>query len=66
MNQRRVFRAGLLKPNAAVVHLDDLRLPVHVCLGLLEAATDQELEDIVVDCTHELNRAHRRTEARAA
>jgi hypothetical protein len=41
---------------AKVVKLEDLRVPIHVALGRLEAASDQELNDLIIDCTHELTR----------
>jgi hypothetical protein len=41
---------------AKVIRVDDLRIPIHFCLGLNEAATQEELRDLITDLTHELDR----------
>lgn len=39
-----------------VVRVDDLRVPIHIALGRFEAASQEELEDLITDLNHELNR----------
>lgn len=39
-----------------VLRLQDLRLPVHITLGHYEAATQEELSELIVDLNHELAR----------
>jgi hypothetical protein len=41
---------------AKAVLVDDLRLPIHVALGRYEAASDQELHELIADLTHERDR----------
>jgi hypothetical protein len=31
-------------------------LPIHICLGHYEAATNEELDDVISDFNHELQR----------
>ena len=38
------------------VLVKDLRLPIHICLGHYEAATNEELDDVISDFNHELQR----------
>jgi len=38
------------------VRLDRLRLPIHFCLGHYEAATQEEILDLITDLTAELER----------
>lgn len=39
-----------------VLRLQDLRLPIHIALGRHEAATEEELNDLITDLTAELTR----------
>lgn len=47
--------AEVLK-QAKVIRVDDLRIPIHFCLGRYEAATQEEINDLICDLTHELER----------
>lgn len=41
---------------AKVIKVDDLRIPIHIALGRLEAASESELDELLADLTHERNR----------
>lgn len=41
---------------AKVVLTHDLRIPIHIALGRYEAATKDELEELITDLGHELAR----------
>lgn len=41
---------------AKALLLQDLRVPIHIALGRFEAASQEELEDLITDLNHELNR----------
>lgn len=41
---------------AKVLRVQDLRVPIHIALGRFEAASQEELEDLITDLNHELNR----------
>lgn len=51
-----VLRSKPTAYTAKAVMVDDLRIPIHIALGRLEAATDQEINDLVADLTHERDR----------
>ena len=65
---QRVFNAVLVDTEAQqdllaqgvettkVIRLDDLRLPIHFCLGQYEAATPEELNELIADLDHEARR----------
>lgn len=36
--------------------VEDLRLPIHIAIGRYEAATQEELDELISDLTHERNR----------
>lgn len=55
--------AGFYPNSAKVILVDDLRVPIHIALGHYESATNEELNDLIVDLTHERDR---RTDVRAA
>lgn len=39
-----------------VLLVEDLRLPIHLALGRYEAATPEELDELITDLTHERDR----------
>jgi hypothetical protein len=57
---RRVFDAlvdeGATYSETRVVRVRDLHLPIHICLGQYEAATSEEINDLITDLSHELSR----------
>lgn len=53
-SQKAMVRHGAFKTKAILV--DDLRIPIHFCLGRFEAATDEELHELIADLTHERER----------
>lgn len=38
------------------VRVDRLQLPIHICLGRYEAATQEELDELITDLGHEQRR----------
>jgi hypothetical protein len=53
---RRVHLAQELPLIAKVLLVQDLRLPIHICLGHYEAAAQEELDELITDLTHERER----------
>lgn len=53
---RRLHRAGTLPDLTEVLRRDSLRIPIHFALGHYEAATDEELHELIADLTAEVNR----------
>lgn len=46
---RRVWNAAELAGSTKVVLADQLRIPIHICFGAYEAASTEELDDLITD-----------------
>jgi hypothetical protein len=54
---KTVHKAGDLPPTTKVLRVEDLRVPIHIASGHFEAATLEELDDLITDLDHEARRS---------
>lgn len=54
---QNVRENAIVQERAKVLKVEDLRVPIHICLGAYEAASKEELDELIQDL--EAERARR-------